>query len=186
MGVPRAACAARRARHGPARRGEGWPIGCGPAPQHRGRLDPRSDRPISYDKHSPADPPFGEDIQPEGWPELRIHVTADGWHLVLAICRDLLNPLAVHALTEAGVNLVLAPAMSETLVPFGGPVAQLVAANQALVVANNPAQWPDPAPPTIDRRPARALFGHPGFGQQARFVPGPDPGPGLACCRRRP
>lgn len=140
-----------------------------------------SDRPISHDKHSPADLPIGEDIQPEGWPELRIHVTADGWHLVLAICRDLLNPLAVLALNEAGVNLVLAPAMSETLVPFGGPVAQLVAANQALVVvANNPAQWPDPARPTLQRTPARALFGHPGFGQQTRFVPSPDPGPGLA------
>ena len=139
-----------------------------------------SDRPISHDKHSPADRPLGEDIQPQGWPELRIYVTTDGWHLVLAICRDLLNPLAVHAITEAGANLVLAPAMSETLVPFGGPVAQLVAANQAVVVvANNPAEWPNPAQPGVRRRPARALYGHPGFGQQARSVPG-DTGPGLA------
>ena len=76
-----------------------------------------SERPISHDKHSPADRPLGEDIQPQGWPELRIYVTADGWHVVLAICRDLLNPLAVHALAEAGVNLVLAPAAQNAAVP---------------------------------------------------------------------
>lgn len=53
-------------------------------------------------------------------------MTADGWHLVIAVCRDLLNPNAVHALSEAGTNLVFAPSMSQTLVPFCGPVAQLV------------------------------------------------------------
>ena len=139
-----------------------------------------SDLPLSQDKHSPADRPVMEDIQPQGWPEIRVYVTADGWHLVIAICRDLLNPQAVHALTEAGVNLVLVPAMSETLVPFGGPVAQLVGSCQALVaVANNPAEWADASEP-VARRPARALFGHPGFGQQTRFVHAADTEPGVA------
>ena len=138
------------------------------------------DQPLTHDKHSPADRPVIEDIQPDGWPELRVYVTADGWHLVIAICRDLLNPQAVHALTEAGANLVLVPAMSETLVPFGGPAAQLVSADQALVaVANNPATWSDGTGPGT-RQPARALFGHPGFGQQTRLVQAPDGELGVA------
>ena len=138
------------------------------------------DRPLVHDKHSPADRPVYEDLQPQGWPELRVYVTADGWHLVIAICRDLLNPRAVQALAEAGANLVLVPAMSETLVPFGGPVAQLVGEDQALVVvANNPAQWPA-AGRTAAQRPARALVGHPGFGQLIRVVPAADSRPGIA------
>ncbi|MGW5723393.1 NUDIX domain-containing protein [Amycolatopsis sp. NPDC003865] len=138
------------------------------------------DRPLTHDKHSPADRPVTEDIQPQGWPELRVYVTADGWHLVIAICRDLLNPHAVHALAEAGANLVLVPAMSETLVPFGGPAAHLVGSCQAFVaVANNPADWAEAGDP-VTRSPARALFGHPGFGQQTRFVHAPDTDPGVA------
>jgi 8-oxo-dGTP pyrophosphatase MutT (NUDIX family) len=142
--------------------------------------------PLIYDKHSPADRPVIEDITPPGWPELRVYVTADGWHLVIAICRDLLNPHAVHALTEAGANLVLAPSMSETLVSFGGPVAQLVGSGQALVaVANNPSEWSDPDDLDEMQRPARALFGHPGFGQQTRLVQAPDRRRGLALLRVR-
>ena len=137
---------------------------------------------LIYDKHSPADQPVIEDITPVGWPELRIYVTADGWHLVIAVCRDLLNPHAVHALTEAGANLVLAPSMSETLTSFGGPVGQLVGSGQALVaVANNPADWSDADQP--DQRPARALFGHPGFVRQTRLVQSPDERVGLAVLR---
>ena len=139
-----------------------------------------SPAPLWQDKHSPADHPIAEDIQPQGWPEMRVYVTADGWHLVIAICRDLLNPEAVHALTEVGANLILVPAMSESLVSFGGPAAHLVGASQALVaVANNPGEWPNSVPGEV-RRPARGLFGHPGFGQQIRFIAAPDPGPGLA------
>ena len=138
------------------------------------------DRPLTHDKYSPADRPVFEDIQPDGWPELRVYVTADGWHLVIEICRDLLNPQAANALSEAGTNLLLVPAMSDTLVPFGGPVAHLVGARQALVaVANNPGEWSGDA----DRRPvqpARAMFGHPGLGQQSRLVQPPDPAPGVA------
>ena len=81
---------------------------------------------------SPADRPVPEDITPQGWPELRVHVSADGWHLVIAICRDLLNPQAVYALSEVGANLVLVPSMSETLIAFGGPVGQLVGTTQPL------------------------------------------------------
>lgn len=140
--------------------------------------------PLLYDKHSPADRPVVEDITPVGWPEVRVYVTADGWHLVIAICRDLLNPHAVHALTEAGANLVLAPSMSETLIPFGGPVAQLVGAGQALVaVANNPADWSDVDHPEVGQQPARALFGHPGFARQTRLVQVPDDNFGLALLR---
>lgn len=140
--------------------------------------------PLLHDKHPPADRPVVEDITPVGWPELRIYVTADGWHLVIAICRDLLNPHAVHALTEAGANLVVAPSMSETLTPFGGPVAQLVGASQALVaVANNPADWSDIDHPDDGQQPARALFGHPGFGRQTRLVQAPDEDLGLAFLR---
>lgn len=140
--------------------------------------------PIHHDKHSPADQPAVEDITPTGWPELRVHVTADGWHLVIAVCRDLLNPNAVHALSEAGANLVLAPAMSETLVAFGGPVAQLVGGGQALVaVANNPAEWTRADAPTRIEHPARAMFGHPGFVRQTRVVETGDHRPGLALLR---
>jgi len=136
--------------------------------------------PLTHDKHSPGDRPVVEDIQPQGWPELRIYVTSDGWHLVIAVCRDLLNPQAVHALVEAGANLVLVPAMSETLMAFGGPAAHLVGASQALVaVANNPGDW-TPDGDTAARCPARALFGHPGLGQLTRLVPSPDSGPGVA------
>ena len=138
------------------------------------------DRPLTHDKYSPADRPVLEDIQPDGWPELRVYVTADGWHLAIVICRDLLNPQAVNALTEAGVNLLLVPAMSETLMPFGGPVAHLVGARQALVaVANNPGDWSHDGNP-VAPQPSRALFGHPGLGQQSRLVSTPDPGPGVA------
>jgi 8-oxo-dGTP pyrophosphatase MutT (NUDIX family) len=138
------------------------------------------DGPLVHDKHSPAEAPIAEDIQPLGWPELRIYVTADGWHLAVAICRDLLNPQAVNALAEAGANVVLVPAMSETLVPFGGPVAHLVGARQAIVaVANNPADWSKPGIAAAGRA-ARGLFGHPGFGQQTRLVHAPDTAPGLA------
>lgn len=140
---------------------------------------------LTHDKHSPADRPVLEDITPSGLPELRVHVTADGWHLVIAICRDLLNPHAVHALTEAGANLILAPSMSETLVPFGGPVAQLVGSTQAFVaVANNPADWSLPGDAGATR-PARALFGHPGFAHQTRHVHAPDAGTGIALLRVR-
>ena len=139
--------------------------------------------PLIHDKHSPADRPVHEDIEPQGWPQLRVYVSNDGWHLVIAICRDLLNPHAMHALAEAGVNVVFAPAMSETLVAFGGPVAQLVGSAQAFVaVANNPADFAGPAEATV-RRPARALFGHPGFGQQTRLVQSPDAEPGMALLR---
>lgn len=142
-------------------------------------------RPLTHDKHSPADRPVNEDIQPQGWPILRVYVSSDGWHLVIAICRDLLNPQAVHALTEAGVNLALVPAMSETLVAFGGPVAHLVGAAQAIVaVANNPADFPNSAE-LLARRPARALFGHPGFGQQTRLVQPANSEPGVALLRVR-
>lgn len=143
------------------------------------------DEPLTQDKHSPADRPVIEDITPTGWPEIHVHVTADGWHVVIAICRDLLNPGAVHALAEAGVNVVLAPAMTEAMVPFGGPVAQLVGTGQAVVaVANNPCSWD-----TVDRpsspSPARALFGHPGFAQQTRQVHAGDDEPGIALLHLR-
>lgn len=141
--------------------------------------------PLTHDKHSPADRPVNEDIQPQGWPQLRVYVSDDGWHLVIAICRDLLNPNAVHALAEAGVNLVLVPAMSETLVAFGGPVAHLVGSTQAFVaVANNPADFSETTELGA-RRPARALFGHPGFGQQTRLVQPPGDEPGVALLRLR-
>ena len=138
------------------------------------------DQPLTHDKHSPAEQPILEDIQPQGWPELRVYVTAEGWHLVLAICRDLLNPQAVHALAEAGANLVLVPAMSESLTPFTGQVAHLVGAGQALVaLANNPADWARRGAHT-PHRSARALFGHPGLTQQTRLVASPDADPGVA------
>lgn len=144
-----------------------------------------SARPLLHEKHSPADRPIREDIRPQGWPDIRIHVTADGWHLVLAVCRDLLNPHAVHALSEAGANLVLVPAMSETLMAFGGPVAQLVGAEQAVVaVANNPAQWSDPGDPVIRTAP-HALLGHPGFARQTRSVATAGPGAGVALLKVR-
>gem|GEM_PF-1171077 len=141
--------------------------------------------PLVHDKHSPADRPVNEDIQPQGWPQLRVYVSCDGWHLVIAICRDLLNPHAVHALAEAGVNLVLVPAMSETLIAFGGPVAHLVGSSQAFVaVANNPADFADVRELRV-RRPARALFGHPGFGQQTKLVQPVGGEPGVALLRIR-
>ena len=143
--------------------------------------------PLTHDKHSPADRPIVEDITPSGWPEIRVHVTADGWHLVIAVCRDLLNPHAVHALSEAGANLVLSPSMSETLLPFGGPVAQLVGSTQAIiVVANNPADWSHPDQPDQHNPPGRALFGHPGFAQQTRQVHAPDQRTGVAFLRVGP
>ena len=143
------------------------------------------DLPLTQDKHSPADRPVIEDITPPGWPEIRVHVTADGWHVVIAVCRDLLNPAAVHTLAEAGVNLVLAPSMTEAMVPFGGPVAQLVGAGQAIVaVANNPCRWSSDAR-TPSPSPARALFGHPGFAQQTRQVHTGDGEPGVALLHLR-
>ncbi len=136
------------------------------------------DIPFTHDKHSPADAPIAEDIQPQGWPELRVHVI-DGWHLVIAVCRDLLNPEAVHALTEVGANLVLVPAMSESLLAFGGQGANLVGSCQAIVaVANNPGEWSSVGKPP--GRPARALFGHPGLDEQTIAVHSEDPDPGVA------
>lgn len=113
------------------------------------------DQRLIHDKYSPADRPVPEDIQPDGWPTLRVHVTADGWHLAIVICRNVLDPQAVNALTEPGVNLLLVPAMSETLMPFGGPVAHMVmvGARQGLVaVANTPATGP-----TTGTRPPYSL-----------------------------
>ncbi len=75
------------------------------------------DEPLVHHKHSPGDRPQAEEVQPQGWPVLRVYVAADGVHLVVAVCRDLLSPSAVHALTDVGANLVLVPAMSETLTP---------------------------------------------------------------------
>jgi predicted amidohydrolase len=107
-----------------------------------------------------------------------VHVI-DGWHLVIAVCRDLLNPEAVHALTEVGANLVLVPAMSETLLAFGGQGANLVGSCQAIVaVANNPGEWPSAGKPP--GRPARALFGHPGLDEQTIAVHSADADPGVA------
>ncbi len=95
--------------------------------------------PLLHDKHSPGDRPLPEDIEPDGRPELRVYV-ADGWHLVVAICPDLLNPEVVHALAELGANLVLVPAMSGRVLAFAGQAAELVGSCQAVVaVANNPA-----------------------------------------------
>lgn len=136
------------------------------------------DHPITHDKHSPGDAPIAEDIRPQGWPELRVHVI-DGWHLVMAVCRDLLNPVAVHALTEVGANLVLVPAMSSTLLAFGGPGANLVGSCQAIVaVANNPGEWPSDG--NAPGRPARALFGHPALAEQTITIHSPEPDPGVA------
>lgn len=131
--------------------------------------------PLRQDKHSPADSPVVEDLRHDGWPEIRIHVSSDGWHLALAVCRDLLNPSAVQALAQAGVNLLLVPAMSETLLAFGGPAAHLVGATQALVaVANGPADWGS------GRSAAPGLFGHPGLIGQTRLVHRPGSLPGMA------
>lgn len=136
--------------------------------------------PLIHDKHSAAKDPIVEDIQPQGWPEMRVYISADGWRLVLAVCRDLLNPQAVHALTEAGANLVLVPAMSERLTPFTGQITHLVSSGQALVaVANNPAEWAETNGEAA-HRPARAMFGHPGLGQQVRLVTSSDTTPGIA------
>src|SRR5581483_3760489 len=139
-----------------------------------------SDAPLLQDKHSPAEHPVLESLHHDGWPELRVHVSTDGWHVALAVCRDLLNPAAMHAQTEAGVNLLLAPAMSETLLPFGAPGAQLVGANQAIVaIANGPGGWaPDASGRPVLAEPA--LFGHPGLTGQTRLVHRLDAGPGIA------
>lgn len=135
-----------------------------------------SELPLTQDKHSGADLPVSEGLRHDGWPEIRVHVSADGWHVALAVCRDVLNPSAIQALAEAGVNLLLVPAMSDALLPFGGPAAQLVAANQALVVvANGPAEWSRAA-----GRTAAALFGHPGLLGQTRLVHAVPTGPGVA------
>ena len=140
------------------------------------------DLPLLHDKHSPGDLPKPEGIEPQGWPELRVYVGGDGFHLVVAICRDLLNPSAVHALTEVGANLVLVPAMSETLMPFVGAVANLVTSCQALVaVSNNPAVWP--TEDATSSHPARALVGHPGLGTLTRLVQPADVSPGVALMR---
>jgi 8-oxo-dGTP pyrophosphatase MutT (NUDIX family) len=158
------------------------PAGCSPPRRRNSAVTwvRGHNEPLRHDKHSPGDHPIVEDIQPQGWPELRVYVTADGWHLMIAICRDLLNPQAVYALTEVGVNLLLVPAMSETLVPFGGPTAHLVGSAQALIaVANNPADWSQKSD-RIAKAPARALFGHPGLSQLTRFVHAPDAEPGAA------
>lgn len=136
------------------------------------------DQPIEHYKHSPADEPLLEDIQPEAHPELHIYVI-DGWHLVVAICRDLLNPGAIHTLVSAGANLVLAPAMSETLLPFGGQIAYLVGSCQAVVaVANGPMEWPRLNGHHTTAAPA--LFGHPGAPQQTITVAPAAPEPGYA------
>ena len=140
------------------------------------------DLPLLHEKHSPGDLPKPEGIEPQGWPELRVYVGGDGFHLVVAICRDLLNPSAVHALTEVGANLVLVPAMSETLMPFVGAVANLVTSCQALVaVSNNPAVWP--TEDATASRPARALVGHPGLGTLTRLVQPIEVSPGVALMR---
>lgn len=134
--------------------------------------------PLLHDKHSPGDRPLPEDIEPDGRPELRIYV-ADGWHLVVAICRDLLNPDAVHALAEVGANLVLVPAMTESSLAFAGHAAQLVGSCQAIVaVANNPATWPTLTGPIT--RMTRAVFGHPSLPQQTVPIDTAHDEPGVA------
>ncbi len=134
--------------------------------------------PLLHDKHSAGDRPLPEDIEPDGRPELRVYV-ADGWHLVVAICRDLLNPEAVHTLTEVGANLVLVPAMSERVLAFAGQAAQLVGSCQAIVaVANNPATWPRLAGHLSAT--TRAVFGHPSLAQQTVTVDTPHDEPGVA------
>ena len=136
------------------------------------------DEPIEHYKHSPADHPLLEDIQPESRPQLNIYVV-DGWHLVVAICRDLLNPEAIHTLVSAGANLVLAPTMSETLLPFGGQLAQLVGSCQAVAaVANGPMEWPKLNGQRVTVAPA--LFGHPGAPQQTITVSTTDAETGYA------
>jgi len=134
--------------------------------------------PLISAKNSPATHPYIEDFRPPGRPEIRVHV-ADGWHLVIAVCRDLLNPEFVRALTSVGANLVLVPAMSDSLLAFGGPVAQLVGSCQAVVaVANNPALWPSQG--RRRSRTLRAVFGHPGLPQQTAAVDVPGGRPGVA------
>lgn len=136
------------------------------------------EQPIEHYKHSPADRPLLEDIQPEARPELHIYVI-DGWHLVVAVCRDLLNPEAIHTLVSAGANLVLAPAMSETLLPFGGQIAHLVGSCQAIAaVANGPMDWPRLNGERAMAAPA--LFGHPGAPQQTITVSPAQPEEGYA------
>jgi hypothetical protein len=136
------------------------------------------EQPIEHYKHSPADHPLLEDIQPEARPELHIYVV-DGWHLVVAICRDLLNPEAIHTLVSTGANLVLAPAMSETLLPFGGQISHLVGSCQAVAaVANGPMEWPRLNGQRATASPA--LFGHPGAPEQTITVSPAEPGAGCA------
>ncbi len=98
---------------------------------------------------------------------------------MLAICRDLLNPEAVHALAELGANLVLVPAMSERALAFAGQAAELVGSCQAIVaVANNPATWPRVAGPEVAA--TRAVFGHPSLPQQTVLVDTAHAEPGVA------
>ncbi|EWT07739.1 NUDIX hydrolase [Intrasporangium chromatireducens Q5-1] len=123
--------------------------------------------PLVHRKHTPARAPVLEALDVEARPTLRIWVLPGGWRLTLAICRDLLNPQAVHALSEAVVNVVLVPAMSDSLRPFVASAAVLVGLSQAFViVANNPADWGE----GLARPADAALFGHPGLGQLTRLV----------------
>lgn len=144
------------------------------------------DQPLIHDKHSPGDRPILEDIQPEGWPELRVYVSTNGWHLVIAVCRDLLNPLAVNALAESGANLVLVPAMSETLMAFGGPVAHLVGAGQAFAaVANNPGDWTVDKDIPARRRPRVVRTSRSRSADSFRAARRPRTGGGPPACRLR-
>lgn len=64
--------------------------------------------------------------------------------------------------------------------PFTGQIAHLVGSGQALVaLANNPADWAGKGTEPVHRA-SRALFGHPGLGQQTRLVASPDAAAGVA------
>lgn len=72
---------------------------------------------------------------------------ADRWRIAILICKDVLQDDVAEAVERAGVNLLLVPAMSETVQPFVDRAGQHRLKSQALTVCvNGPLVWGDAVP----------------------------------------
>lgn len=101
-------------------------------------------RPLAVDKMVPYDGDLGQEPLTSFGTEIVIQVDGS-WRLAVGICRDLLRPAMVDALSQVGANLVAVPAWSPkttNLVSAAGAVA--AATPGFAMVANGPRMFVNP------------------------------------------
>ena len=102
---------------------------------------------------------------------------SDHWSFTLLVCKDLLDPKVRHLLEDAGVSLVLVPALTPKIGQFETYTAALAHANQAIVVVAN-------SPIFRHGEPVHSIFSVPRLRDYQKVVDTAHGSPPGLCCYR--